>query len=414
MSIAPNPHRRILVLTTACALVAGVVLTAPQGAIGVGPCQVTASHLKLKSSQRFAAASTLKRYRASVDYPIGTAYDQKSNVLLATYPAGAEPTLLTSTLADRTTTGGMVKAQRPKALAAINGDFFLARRIEHRNYEIARGPMVRDGVLVSADRQRSRAIGVDTLGNPFAGSVGVRGSVYSATVPAVTIQGVNWYEVQPDGATVYTTDWTAATRRPAGAVEWVIDDLNRIAEIRTSTFRPWRRGEPVAVGTRVVAFADSAAVVGAQGLVGQRAHVVIRQTTSTGVTVNAAVGRGAELVDQGVAAPLGCDAYSYSRAARPRTVIGWTRKGVWRTMTIPGVTFTTAGLRDGGLGLAMESVIAERLGLFQAYELDGGGSTTLYTRSHKSGWTRRDLFGVTGGNYEREVPNALAFTLPAK
>ena len=335
-------------------------------------------------------------------------------MLLATYPVGAEPTLLTSTLADRTTTGAMVKAQRPKSLAAINGDFFLARRIEHRNYEIARGPMVRDGVLVSADRQRSRAIGVDTLGNPFAGSVGVRGSVYSATVPAVTIQGVNWYEVQPDGATVYTTDWTAATRRPAGAVEWVIDDLNRIAEIRTSTFRPWRRGEPVAVGTRVVAFADSAAVVGAQGLVGQRAHVVIRQTTSTGVTVNAAVGRGAELVDQGVAAPLGCDAYSYSRAARPRTVIGWTRKGVWRTMTIPGVTFTTAGLRDGGLGLAMESVIAERLGLFQAYELDGGGSTTLYTRSHKSGWTRRDLFGVTGGNYEREVPNALAFILPAK
>ena len=43
----------------------------------------------------------------------------------------------------------------------------------------------------------------------------------------------------------------------------------------------------------------------------------------------------------------------------------------------------------------------------------GGGSTSLYTRSSAGKWSRRDLYGVTGGNYERPVTNAVAFVIPA-
>ncbi len=104
--------------------------------------------------------------------------------------------------------------------------------------------------------------------------------------------------------------------------------------------------------------------------------------------------------------------YAHSKAARPRTVIGWTKNGAWRALTIPGTHFDGVGLRLGGFGLSNEAALAKKLGMTYAYELDGGGSTTLYTRSNAGKWSRRDLYGVTGGNYERPVTNAVAFVVP--
>ena len=48
-----------------------------------------------------------------------------------------------------------------------------------------------------------------------------------------------------------------------------------------------------------------------------------------------------------------------------------------------------------------------------AYELDGGASVTWHTRSAAGTWTRRDLWNVSGGTYERPVANGLAFMPPA-
>jgi hypothetical protein len=47
----------------------------------------------------------------------------------------------------------------------------------------------------------------------------------------------------------------------------------------------------------------------------------------------------------------------------------------------------------------------------QAYEMDGGGSTTLWTQSGGGKWTRRDLWGVntTVCACERPMTNGLAF-----
>ena len=72
------------------------------------------------------------------------------------------------------------------------------------------------------------------------------------------------------------------------------------------------------------------------------------------------------------------------------------------------------GLRNGGFGLSNEAAIAKKFGLYNAYELDGGGSTTLYTRSNAGKWTRRDLYGLdtSTGTYEREVRNGMAFLVP--
>ena len=162
-------------------------------------------------------------------------------------------------------------------------------------------------------------------------------------------------------------------------------------------------------GTRVLAFSCSDAGIAADGVVGSRALVGVKRSTSSGVQLRTAIGRGLPLVENGVVAPLGCDAYK-SKASRPRTLVGWNKAGNWRTVTVPGKLFS-GYFRDGGFGLANLTKLARKAGLYNAYELDGGGSTTFYTRNSKKKWTRRDLYGLdtTTGTCERPVPTALAF-----
>ena len=50
--------------------------------------------------------------------------------------------------------------------------------------------------------------------------------------------------------------------------------------------------------------------------------------------------------------------------------------------------------RTGGFGLANAANVAKKLGMANAYELDGGGSVSLWTRSGTA-WTRRDLYKVS-------------------
>lgn len=414
--------RSPLVLLSVAALAAGVGVVAPLAneARAVTPCAVKITAFSLDSSQRFAQGGRIKRYQASVDYPDGTAYDQTAQFEVGNFPTGAFPTLLSAPIGSRIKTGDMVKAQEPLALGAINGDFYRTPAIPSSNgtsprVPIARGPMVKDGVVLHSDRGRARVVGVDENLQPFAGMMGIVGKVQSGTSPDVKIQGINWNPVQGGGVTVYTPEWkvTTATPRPAGVAEWVINKRNKIIQIRTSASNASQRGAAVATGTRVLAFSSSAATIASRGVVGERARVKIKQTTSTGVPLLNAIGRGLPLVENGVVAPLGCDRY-LSKDARPRTFVGWNKVGKWRSFTVPG-KFFSGQFRDGGFGLANAAKLARRAGLYNAYELDGGGSTTFYTRNNAGKWKRRDLYGLNTatGTYEREVTTGLAFVKPA-
>ena len=412
---------RSLVLVSAAAVVGGLMLAPPlvRQAQAVDPCQVTVTDMVREGGKRFAQGGRVKRYSAVVDYPDGTAYDQSAKFVVGAYPTGAFPTVLSAPIGSRVKTGVMVKAQEPLALGAVNGDFYRTPVIpssdgSNPRLPIARGPMVKDGVVIHADRGRMRVVGIDEQMQPFGGTMGVKGKVQSSTMPDVKIQGINWYRVQGGGITVFTPDWkvTTSTPRPAGAAEWVIDNHNRIIEIRTSALNPSRLGSAVVKGTRVLAFASSGASIAARGVLDTRVRVRINQSTSSGVPLRNAIGRGLPLVLDGVAAPLGCDRY-LSKDARPRTFVGWSQIGKWRSFTVPG-EFFSGQYRDGGFGLAAAATLAKESGLYNAYELDGGGSTTFYTRSNAGKWKRQDLYGLdkTTGRYEREVVGGLAFVKP--
>jgi hypothetical protein len=385
------------------------------------PCRVVTT-ASLDSSTRFAGGGILRRYTATAQGAAKGGYNQQGKVVVTTYPSGAYPSLINSKIGERQVIGSMVQNQQPQAVGAINGDFFIFPDIRYEtDIEMSRGPMIRDGRVIRASSARQRVVGIDTNRQPFGGLMSVKGLITPQTTNGqpVPIVGVNWHTLRTGGVNIYTTDWSNALRgdgkaytpRPAGAVEWVLNSRNKIKTVRSSTKNAGQLGDPVASGTKVLAFSENASLAALGVPTGTKVKINVKQSTSTGVKLFTGVGRGLPLVEAGTPAPLGCNAYDHSKAARPRTFVGWNAKGVWRSFTVPGAKFDGVGLRTGGFGLANAANIAKKLGMEYAYELDGGGSTTLYTRSNAGNWTRRDLYGVDTSvcACERPMTNGLAF-----
>lgn len=423
MHLTPPLVVRSAALLGASALAGAlIVAVAPaDSADAARPCRV-ATTTKIDSKKRFAGGGVLRRYTATAQGEPQGGYNQHAKVIMTSYPTGAYPSLINEKVGEREVIGGMVKDQQPQAVGAINGDFFIFPDIRYgKSLEMPRGAMVRDGSILRGSYQRSRVVGVDGDHEPYGGLLAVRGSAKARTSTAVrtSIVSVNWHKILRGGINLYTSQWSAALRgdgkaavpRPAGTVEWVLNKQDKIQTIRSSAVNNRQLGSPVKPGTRVLAFSSDSKRQAAGVPVGTKVAVKVNQRTSTGVDLLTAVGRGVPLVEGDVAGPLGCNGYGHSKAARPRTFVGWDAEGDWRSLTVPGKTFVGQGLRDGGFGLANAANIAKKLGMTNAYEVDGGGSTTLWTRSDGGNWSRRDLYKVDTSicACERPMTNGLAF-----
>ncbi|MEO8107012.1 MAG: phosphodiester glycosidase family protein [Actinomycetes bacterium] len=418
---------RPTVLLGATVLATGLLVAVPNEADAARPCRIDVT-TRLDKTTKFAGGGVSKYYWSTAKGSAVGQYDHQANVIMTTFPAGAYPSLVNKRIGERQAVGEMTKSQAPTALGGINGDFFIAPNIRYeKSIEMARGPMVKDGQVIRGVYQRMRIVGVDTKGQPYGDFFGVRGKVQAKLIDAtaIKVRGVNWHKVMGGGATVYTPDWSTITRgdgkatypRPAGETEWVLNSSNQIISIRNARKNTNKRGDPVDKGTRVVAFSSNTANQAKGVPVGTSVRVKLRQSTTTGVRLRTGVGRGLPVVVDGKPAPLGCRAYartSSAMSARPRSFVGWDAKGRWRAFTVPGSKLEVINnvvLRNGGFGLANAANIATKLGMTYAYELDGGGSTTLWTRTDQT-WTRRDLYKVknpTGCACERFMSNGLAF-----
>ena len=404
---------RLTVCMTAAAVVgASVVAVSHDDAAAAGACRIRTS-TKLDSATQLAGGAVLRRYSARAHGSAKGGYDQTGKVVMASYPKGAFPALINTRVGVRKKVGTMVREQRRAALGAINGDFFAFPDIGgESNIEMSRGPMVRNGRVLRGTAQPQRIVGVTKKREPFGGMFAVRGTIRAeGSEKSVKIRSMNWHNIKSRGVNLYSSAWSDTIPRPKGRIEWVLNDRNVIREVRSLARNTRERGASVKPGTRILAFSKnvSKAVRGTDP--GTKVFINIRQRTDKGVELFTGVGRGLPMVLNGVAAPLGCSAYSHSKAARPRTFVGWNKRGNWRSFTVPGKTFDGIGLRTGGFGLANAANIAKSLGMTRAYELDGGGSTTLWTRSRSGTWTRRDLYGVNTAvcSCEREMTNGLAF-----
>jgi hypothetical protein len=409
------------------ALAATLLTALPQQADAARACRIPVSKT-FDLKERFAGGGVTKYFYATAQGSAVGQSNQSANVIMATYPLGAYPSLVNKNIGELQAVGSMVQSQAPTALAGINADFFTFADIRYATHmEMARGPMIKDGVVIRGTARAQRVVGIDKLMQPYGGTFGVRGSVApkATGAPKVRIRSVNWHALLTGGANIYTPDWSsvkgtngvALYPRPAGALEWVLNGRNKIKSIRSSTTSTTQLGAPVAAGTRVVAFSADVVSQISSVPVGTKIKVGIRQKTDTGTSLRTGVGRGLPVIEGGKPAPMGCRAYaktSGAKAARPRTFVGWDGKGRWRSFTVPGSQITDANnklSRSGGLSLANAANVAKTLGMKYAYELDGGGSTSFYTRKNAQ-WIRKDLYKVsnqTGCVCERWMANGLAF-----
>jgi hypothetical protein len=427
MALPATNALRVAAVVVAGGLASSLLVALPNTADAAKACKIPVT-TRLDKSEKFAGKGKAKYYWTHADGSVVGQFDNSANVIMTTFPVGAFPTLINKKIGERSAVGAMTKAQTPTALGSINGDFFIKPDIRYaQDIEMARGPMVKGGQIIRAFHTQQRVVGVDQAGHPFAGLMGVRGNVQArvpADAPKLKVRAINWHQVPSGGVTIYTSDWSslmsggkAVTPRPAGTVEWVLSGRNKIKEIRNSTQNTALLGAPVTGDTKVIAFAANVADSASGIQVGTKVRVKTNQSTNTGAVLKTAIGRGLPMIEDGKPGPLGCRAYAKSpsaKASRPRTFVGWDAMGRWRAFIVPGtkVELVNGALsRTGGYGLASAANIAKKLGMTYAYELDGGGSTTLWTRK-QSTWTRKDLYGVSnpgGCDCERWVTNGLSF-----
>ncbi|MFI7676769.1 phosphodiester glycosidase family protein [Actinophytocola sp. NPDC049390] len=175
----------------------------------------------------------------------------------------------------------------------------------------------------------------------------------------------------PDEAVLFTSDYGVAT--PAGpGVELVVDDKNRVTDVREP------RGGPLAPGSRAIqGTGDKADIL---RTFGSRLTIT---STLRGTTGDYVLNGGPELVRDGRQhATPATDGmvrpndpsfyYGWVHKRNPRTIAGVDRQGRVLLATIDGRSTTSLGL-----SIAESAAVAQALGMRDAINLDGGGSTTM-------------------------------------
>jgi hypothetical protein len=200
-----------------------------------------------------------------------------------------------------------------------------------------------------------------------------------------------------DELVAFTADYGAVT--PAGpGTEAIIDDHNRVVTVRTP------RGGVLPAGTHSIQAIGALA----QGLtnLAQPGRKLTIKSRLAGDRADYVINGGPELVRggrqhatpnrDGMVRP-GDPSFYYGWAAKrnPRTIAGVDNKGRILLATVDGRATTSLGL-----SIAESAALAEALGMRDAINLDGGGSTTMVV-GHKVINTPSDATG------ERPVGDAI-------
>ncbi|RZU77876.1 3',5'-cyclic AMP phosphodiesterase CpdA [Micromonospora kangleipakensis] len=284
-------------------------------------------------------------------------------------------------------------ADRSRAVAAVNGDFF-----DINNSGAAQGVGIRSGDLIQspvAGHANAAAISAEGLGRII--QVGFEGS---ATLPAGPVPLTQFNNmVQRDGIGVFTPLWGSYPRQRAvtGAARVVEVAMTggRVAAVTTAP------GEgPIPAGTTVLLGREAGADALAALRPGDPVDVAWRPKASDGGSLRAAVGGGNVLVRDGVVQNIA------DPTLAPRTSVGFSADGRRMIMlTVDGRQVDSRGVTQTEMGRMMVE-----LGAYTALNLDGGGSSTLLAR--EPGAAAVQVENSPSDGTERPVPNGLAIYAP--
>lgn len=310
------------------------------------------------------------------------------------------PTLELEVLDSGTVTGGATLTDQidgTAAVAAINGDYFdMNASVAPVGTNVSRADGIR--TASSAPRQAfTMADGLAAVQELMAEGTltvdGVETPIRGINTPGLPTGGIGWY----------TPAWgTHPLSRPLGgpgslaaSVAMVVVADGVVQSVSTD---PGALTGPAAIadGTGVLIGRDAGATTLAALQVGQAVDIEV----GVNADVDLAVSGAQRLVVEGVQT----DAQQVEAA---RTAIGVSRDGTEITVvTIDGRAGDSRGMTLQELGDLMVD-----LGVHNAVNLDGGGSTTLAVR--RPGTTEAEIANRPSDGSERVVANSLAFTSTA-
>ncbi|WP_037672677.1 phosphodiester glycosidase family protein [Streptomyces griseus] len=309
-------------------------------------------------------------------------------------------------------------ADTQQALGGVNGDFFNISETQHPGVEATGasvGPAIADGHVLKAAVPKGQRFGPALPSGATTRDVLGVGTDHRARLDRLTLDGsvttpegefalggLNQYALPVGSVGAFTTEWGSASRVRATCGT----DGDRGAPCSTDTF------EVTVRDGRVVSTADSpgggAIAAGTTVLVGREAGAqrlrkffagesvrVRHQLVATSASYSFAIG-GFPVLRGGRPLP-GLDA----SAAAVRTAVGITEGG--RGVLL----FALDGAPEYRSGLTVAEVAdaLRDLGAVDAFNLDGGGSTTLVTRSSGAGTV--SVRNHPSGGAERPVANGI-------
>lgn len=286
-------------------------------------------------------------------------------------------------------------ADREGAVAGVNGDFF-----DINNTKAPLGVEIQGGDFIKApnpDWTRTAGVGTDGLGR--LASLSLDGRV---TLPdgEQALAALNQANLSAGGIGMYTTLWGTATR--AGAVQGAAKVrevlvrggyVERVSE--TAGSGPIPRDGSVLLGRE----AGADALAGLEP--GDRVSVAYRPVTDAAAPFRWAVSGNRWLVQDGEPV-AGLD----DAVTAPRTAIGFDDGGETMLLAVAdGRQPSVAGPTDRQMAELMDG-----LGVEEALNLDGGGSSTLLARA--PGMEAATVRNVPSDGVERPVPNGVGLFLP--
>jgi Phosphodiester glycosidase len=386
------------VFATAAALVSATTLTATAGPVTARPARLAtpvtpARTMACPPAESLVPGTTWhdQTLAPGVRLAVGEAHDSRGRVDLFVIRTnlthdGVHLGPLVKSLAERRTLTTLAKGHAHLVAATNTGyfDFFSGDPT---------GPLVIAGRAVVVSTRREAVVGVTTAGLAQAGSVWLTGSVSTphATYPVTAVNELD----PPAGLAIYTPKWGAtAIPFPHAAARFVsaaghTTAIGRHAHVRKSGY---------------LLVATTASARAALTAIGTRTAVRLATAIETTAThpFAQAYGVGSQLVAHAgqPIAGFGCKSSNTSQPAR--TAIGFADGG--RDLILAVVT-DHPYTRLHGLDNTQMSELMVQLGVSQAYDFDGSGSSEVLARLPGAAAVTRITYPADGA--QRPMPLGL-------
>jgi predicted phosphodiesterase len=282
-------------------------------------------------------------------------------------------------------------ANAQHAVAAVNGDYF-----DITETYAAEGPEIQGGQLRKGTTAHTTvaAIGADRVARladlVLTGTVTVAGT-------ARPLAALNSPSVPADGIAAYTPLWGPGDRtliQDAGPYTELVVSGGRVTAVNS------RLTDTAVPSDGLVVLGRGAAAAQLAGVrPGDAVAVAFAPRTDAPVDLRTALGSGAVLVRGGTAVDF--PPSTGNDTPKPRTAIGWAQGG--RRLLLVAVD----GSANFSAGLSFDdtATLLVRLGAYEAFMLDGGGSTEIVART--PGDSAVGVVNTPSDGAERPVPDGV-------